>query len=168
MLGFVFFSSDFSLYHLLNINSREVHFRTIYKPSQATIYFFRNDYVTPAEVINDNMSDSDLVITTQAPIEYYLKRLDYYYRNYKDGEFTGRSRLDGKKEVWTNANLIYTKKDLFNFIKNSKSTIWLSDFSNRRYGIQSTDKEINEKFGKYLYYMNLDSTINVFKIPPAN
>ena len=166
-LFFVFFSSDFSIYHLINIDSKEVHFRTIYKPDQATVYFFRNDYVTPAEVINKKMSQSDITITTQAPIEYYLKRLDYYYRDYTDGEFSGRSRLGGEKEIWTNANLIYTKKDLFRLIKNSRSTIWLSDFSNKRPGIQSTDKEINKAFSKYIYYVNIDSTINVFKIPPS-
>ena len=165
--GFVLLSADYSIYHLINIDSKEVHFRTIYNHKRATIYFYRNDYVTPAEVINENMNDSDLVVTTQAPIEYYLKRLDYYYRNYKDAEFTGRSRLDGKKEIWTNANLIYTKKDFLNFLQSSKRTIWLSNFSSERFGESPLEVELNKKYSKYLYFVNLDSSINVYKIPPS-
>ena len=52
---FVIFSSDYSINHLVNIDTKEIHFRTIYNHKRATIYFFRNDYVTPAEVINKNM-----------------------------------------------------------------------------------------------------------------
>ena len=161
---FVIFSSDYSINHLVNIDTKEIHFRTIYNHERATIYFFRNDYVTPAEVINKNMNDSDIVVTTQAPIEYYLKRLDYYYRNYKDGEFTGRSRLGGKREVWTGAKLIYKENDLLNLLDSTKSTIWLSDFSDKRFGHNPFEAEINKKYKKYLYYVNLDSTINVYKI----
>jgi hypothetical protein len=164
-LTFVLVSSDFNLKHLLKIDSNEIRFRSIYEPVRENIYYFQEDYISPADIINKNMSNEDLVVTTQAPIEYYLKKLDYNYINYNDGEFTIRSRMRGQKEVWTNARLIYKESDLFNLLKNSKATIWLSNFSNRRPGVSPEERRINDEFSKYLYYVNFDSTINVYKIP---
>ena len=163
---FVAISTDYYPYHLLHISSKEVRYRTIYNHRLANIYYYDEDYTTPAMVMNKKMKSSDVVITTQATIEYYLKRLDYDYINYEDAEFPIRARLKGKKEVWTNANLIYTKRDLLDLLKNSKSTVWLSDFSDKRYGVSPLEMEINKEFKKYLYYVNIDSTVNVFKIPP--
>ena len=160
-------SPDYYLHHLLNITSKEIRYRTIYSPKHADMYYFQEDYKTPAEVINKNMNSSDIIVTTQTPIEYYLNRLDYDYVNYKFDEFPIISRLNGKKEVWTNANLIYREKDLFQLLDHSNSTIWLTDFSKKRYGVSPTEMKINKEFKRYLYYVNIDSTINVFKIPPT-
>ena len=163
---FVALSADYYPYHLLHISSKEIRYRTIYNHRLANIYYYDEDYTTPAMVINKKMKSSDIIITTQATIEYYLKKLDYDYINYEDAEFPIRARLKGKKEVWTNANLIYTEKDLLELLKNSKSTVWLSDFSDKRYGVSPLEMEINKEFKKYLYYVNIDSTVNVFKISP--
>lgn len=164
-LIFILVSSDFNLEHLLKIDSNEIRFRSIYEPIRENIYYFQEDYISPADIINRNMSNEDLVVTTQAPMEYYLKKLDFNYINYNDGEFTIRSRMGGKKEVWTNARLIYKENDLFDILKNSKSTIWLSNFSNKRPGVSPEERRINDEFSEYLYYVNFDSTINVYKIP---
>jgi hypothetical protein len=59
-----------------------------------------------------------------------LKRLDY-----KDGEFNIRSRERVQKEGWMNAGLIYKENVFFDLLKNSKSTIWLNNFSNMRLGV---------------------------------
>ncbi len=165
---FIILSSDFNPNHILKIDSKEVRFRTIYSALRERMYYEQEDYMTPANVINKNALDNDIIITTEAPItiEYYLKRLDYIYIDYKDGEFTGRSRLNGKKEIWTGANLIYKEQDFLNILKDSKSTIWLSDFSKKRYITNSLEEKINKEYSKYLYYVNYDSTINVYRIPP--
>ena len=168
LILFIPLSSDYSIYHLLKIESNEIRFRTIYQPNRKNIYYYQEDYLTPAKVINKNAGDSDIVVTvfTAITIEYYLKRLDFIYLNYKDPEFSGRSRLLGKKELWTSANLIYKEENFLDKINNSKSTIWLIDFSNRRPGVSSLEEVINKDFSEYLYYVNIDSTVNVFKIPP--
>jgi len=165
---FIPLSSDYSLYHLLKIDSNEIRYRTIYKAEQKNIYYYQEDYITPSKVINKNVGSSDLVMTTFTPItiEYYLKKLDFIYLNYKDPEFSSRSREKGKKELWTNANLIYKEEDFINKIKDSKSLVWLIDFSNKRPGASVLGEKINKDFSDYLYYVNTDSTINVFKIPP--
>ncbi len=163
---FVLFSSDYNANHLLKIGSNEVRYRTIYQPAQENIYYYQEDYISPATKINKNLSAGDLVVTTQAPIEYYLKRLDYKYLDFRDMEFSIRSRNNGHKEVWTNANLIYKEDDFLNLLKHSKSTIWLSDFSDKRPGVSQLEKKINSEFSQHLFYVNFDSTINVFKIPP--
>jgi hypothetical protein len=168
LLAFIFTSSDYNINHLLKIDTKDIRFRTVYQPTLENIYYFQEDYLTPAEIINKNLNDGDIVATTQAPIEYYLKRLDYKYLNYADGEFTIRSRMNGKKEVWTNADLIYKEEDFLKLLENSKATIWLSNFSNKRPGVNSLEEKINDDFNRYLYYVNFDSTINVYRIPPLN
>ncbi|OGU32227.1 MAG: hypothetical protein A2057_04755 [Ignavibacteria bacterium GWA2_35_9] len=169
LILFILLSSDYSFNHLLKIDSNEIRFRTIYEPKR-NIYYYQEDYVTPAEFINKNMKDNDIVMTNNASltIEYYLKRLDYIYINYQDSEFTGRSRSKGTKEIWTNANLIYKEEKFLDMLNNSKSTIWLGNFSNKRPGVSPEEKKINKEFSRYLYYVNLDSTINVYKIPSNN
>ena len=164
LIIFIGLSSDYYSYHLLHISSREVRFRTIYEHRHANIYYYQEDYVTPAEIINKNLNDSDIVITTQTPVEYYLKRLNYEFLDYRDAEFPIRSRQNGEEEVWTNAKIIYSEKALLSLLKNSKYNIWLVDFSKRRYGVSPLEIEINKKYKKDLYYVNLDSTVNVFRI----
>jgi len=162
----VFISGDYSFRHLLNIDNNEIRFRTIYEPKIENIYYYQEDYLTPAQVINKNMNDDDIIITTQAAMSYYLKKLDYEYLNYKHKEFSIRSRQSGTKEVWTNANLIYREENFFNLLRNSNSTKWLSIFSKKRSGISSTEEKVISEFSNYLYYTNIDETINVYKIPP--
>jgi hypothetical protein len=99
-----------------------------------------------------------------APVEYYLPKLDYYYRTYKDPEFSIRSRNKGKTEVWTNSKLIYKEEEFINLIEKRKNNIWLVTYSETRPGVPDFDKELIKKYSGNPYFSNLDGSLKVFYI----
>ncbi len=166
---FIFFtvivSRDYSATHLLNIKTQKEHFKEGYPKYQATMYYLREDYKTVAEYVNEHINKKDIVILTVAPAEYYLKHLDYYYRNYKDMEFTIRSREKGTKELWTNAKLIYDENKLLDMIKNfnGKNNLWLITYSPQRFYAKGLKIKIYNMYKNKIVYRNLNNTIVVYK-----
>jgi hypothetical protein len=165
IISFLSLSEDFNFDHIYNINSKRIHFKEDYGRELAGLYYYREDYKSPAEVINKKRQNNEIVISLLAPMEYYLDNLDYYYRNYKDEEFTGRSRERGKKEIWTNSKLIFKEEDLLQKLTHRDKTIWLITYSDKRNYSSELDKKLNFKYNNYLFYVNINNTINVFKLP---
>ena len=157
-------SKDYNFKHLSSIDSIEASFRINYPGKLAETYYFKEDYESPAKVIKENMSNDDLIITTVAPIEYYLPKLDYYYRSYKDNEFEGRSRDKGTIEVWTNSRLIYKENQLIKLLDNSTKNIWLITYSSKRPGVPEFDKELITKYYDNFFIQILIESLDVFYI----
>ncbi len=135
ILVFIFyFSEDHEVKYLTNVDSLKNSFRINYPRKLAETYYFKENYKSTAKIISQNMKPNDITISTVAPIEYYLPKLDYYYRSYDDVEFWGRSRDGGRKEVWTNSNLLYKENQLINLVDESKVNIWLITYTNTRPG----------------------------------
>jgi hypothetical protein len=166
VLLYLFISEDFKANHLFNIDSKEINFKDGFNKKQSGMYYYREDYETPAEIINKNLKKDDIVISTQETIEYYLNRLDYFYKPFNDSEFWGRSRNNGKTEIWSNSKLIYTEENLNNILENRTTTVWLVNFSNNRHYVSELEQKINAKYSEYLFYKNLNNTVNVFKLIP--
>ena len=166
VLIFLFFylSEDHNLNHILNINTREIMYRENYPKRLAGIYYYKEDYKSTGEFISQNLLFGDLIVSTIAPVEYYLPRLDYYFRDYRDKEFTARSREKGKTEVWTNSKLIYKESVLRKLIENSDQRIWLITYSDKRPGVSGFEKELHAKYSEYKYYTNPDGSLNVYLI----
>ncbi len=166
LIIYVFASEDYSFHHISHIDSKKVVFKEGFNKKRTGMYYFREDYKTVGETINKYSSKDDIIVTLLTPADYYLDKLDYCYRNFNDKEFTGRSRENGKKEIWTNSNLIYKKDSLYNILKIRKKTVWLITFSNKRYYASKLNRDLNKEFQKYLFYTNLNNTINVYKLSP--
>ena len=107
----LFVSEDFNLNHLFNIDTKRVNYRINYTYTQKDYYYPRWDTRTPAERINNDASPQDIIITNEQVNDFYLKRLDYVYKDYR-GKIIGVSADHGKKEIWTNANLLYDDQQL--------------------------------------------------------
>jgi len=163
-----FISEDHNLSHLINIDSKEVSFRMNYPRYLAGTYYYKEDYESGAKIIKEKMSNTDLIVTTVAPIEYYLPKLDYYYRSYKDPEFSVRSRNKGTLEVWTNTKLIYKENQLIELIEESKTNIWLITYSENRPGVPEFDKELIKKYSGNPSYSNLDGSLNIYYIKASH
>jgi len=161
---FLLISEDFKLNHLLNIDSKEINFRINFSLAEKVHYYPRWDTRTPAEMINNNASSDDLIITNEQVNDFYLKRLDYVYIDYR-GKLQGVSVDQGKKELWTNANLFYDDKDLINFLLKANKTKWL--IINTLWGIRILRQDnFFQSFKKYAVYANPDSSAILYKIPP--
>ena len=156
-------SEDFNLNHLINIDSEKVNYRINYTYDQKDHYYPRWDTRTPAEIINKHARPSDIIITNEQVNDFYLKRLDYVYVDYR-GNMSGVSATQGKKEIWTNASLIYDDKRLINLLEQYKERKWV--IINTVWGIRflKNDNFFNE-FKKYIFYTNPDSSAIVYKIP---
>ena len=163
MLALIFFSisGDFNARHLINIDSKEINFRMNYKENMIRHYYPRWDVKTPADIVNKEKKANDVTIIDELNIEFYLNELDYIYVNYDHLRFRMIAIDGGKKERWTNANLIYTNQQLQNLFENTKGNVWFITIHKPHLN------EINfkENFKKFLYYTSIDKNIFVYKIP---
>ena len=163
----LFFSEDFNLNHLVNIDSKEINYRINFPLVQKIHFYPRWDTRSPSEFINRNANDSDIVIINEQVNDFYLNKLDYIYRNYQGVEFPGESVDNGKKERWTDANLIYTNKQFIDLLKDNVHRKWL--IVNTLWEKQTQEQNnFFRDFGKYAVYTNKDSSAIVYKIPGRN
>ncbi len=156
------FSRDFNLYHLLNIDSQEVNYRMIYKSNLIKRHLYRRwDIKTPTDYVKQNLHDGDIIMINENSHEQYLPRVDYFSFDYRHKAFVSFSVERGTKERWSNAKLIYTNKDLINFIENRKSTIWFITYPEN----YLFEMNFYKKYRKYMVYEGVDKMIKVFKFP---
>ena len=165
LIGFLFLSEDFNLNHLYNIDSKKITFRENFSLAEKVHYYPRWDTRTPAEIINKNIKNNDIVITNKQLNSIYLNRLNYVYIDYRNSDFAGIYVDDGKKERWTNTNLIYSDKELINLLENYNSTKWLIINTLWGTGYLKESNFFNE-FRKYEIYSNKDRSAILYKIPP--
>jgi hypothetical protein len=158
---YLILSDDFSLKHMINIDSKEYNFRMVYDVNKTRHYYPRWDVKTPAEIVNKESKEDDIIIIDEFNVEYYLNRFNYAYVNYNNADFTIFSVNGGKNERWTDAPLIYTNQHLLDIIKTVKKDVWFITI------LKPELYEINfaENFREYLHYKSLDKTIFVYKIP---
>lgn len=168
IIGFIFsiilinfLSEDYQPNHLVNIDSEEVNFRKGLSYQLTVHYYPRFDCRTPAQIVNKEASQHDLIIINEQFMEYYLNRVDYVFRDYKGRDFMGESVLEGTRERWTNANLIYKYDSLENIIDSSKNTVWL--VLNSMWSLDELNALV-KKYEPYLYSTGLDGKTLLFKI----
>ncbi len=78
-------------------------------------------------------------------------------------EFSGRTVMSGKKDIWTNSKLFCKEETLWSLIEKNKTTIWLITTSEASH-YRSSISKIAQKYFKYLFYTSIDEKINVYKI----
>ena len=134
-----------------------------YNKERAGHYYSRVDVKSPAEIVNKHAKEGDLIVTTVIHSEFYLEKLDYFYVNHESRRFAILSAEGGKKELWTNANLLYKEVDIFEVINKSPKDVWIII-----YAPEQKDNLIEMKLDLYyknsLYYRSYDRKINVYKI----
>lgn len=163
---FMIFVEDYNFYHLLNIDKKEVNYRMIYNHHLASHYYLRYDFRSPAEFINNKINNNDIVISSIMPVEYYLNKLDFSYNNINRHKFRIVSVCNGKKNIWTNANLIYTGNQLKDIIsKNHKNNIvtWLVTYQYTVKHCKDFTQNINNEFPPNIVYSSIDKDIIVIK-----
>jgi len=154
-------SEDFEIKHFLSIDSKETNFRMNFSFPLTVHYYPRWDVETPSKIVNKESSSDDIIITNEHSVDYYLKRLDYIFKDFNGSDFKGESVLNGRKERWTDAKLIYKYSDLNQVIDNNHQRIWL--LINNMWALDDLNFLIR-KYDKYLYYSSIDGRILLFKI----
>lgn len=165
LLIFINFSEDFKFKQLISINTKVVNFRINFDKPLAVHYYPRWDSKSAAEIINKKAEKNDLIITNEYTSEYYLKRLDYFLNDYRWANFPTEAALNGTKDRWTGASLIYKYEDLEKTLTNNNKNIWL--ILNTSWALD----ELNSLVYKYksnLIYKSADGNILLFQIPSKN
>ena len=101
-------------------------------------------------------------MSTVRPTHYYLKQLDFYYKNKYNKEFQVSSACESKKEVWTGADFIYTEGELLSHLSIRKKNIWLITHNKNTRLSSAIEKKINIEYQDDLKFKGLDSRINVY------
>lgn len=155
-------SRDFNFYHLINIDQQDVNYRMIYNSNYYKRHLYRRwDIKTPTEYVKRHSEKGDIIMINENSMKYYLPHVDYFNFNYKHRAFSALSVEKGTRERWSNAKLIYTNKDLINFIENRKTTIWFLVYP------ENWIIELNfyDRYKNNLVYEGIDGVIKVFKFP---
>ncbi|MGB7755473.1 MAG: hypothetical protein WBL23_05375 [Salinisphaera sp.] len=125
LLALVGLTEDFGWTHLVHIDRVAQNYRLNESPQLSEHYYARFDFRTPAEFVNLRLKPTDIVVITRVTIAHYLDRTDYFYRNYRDGEFASISCDAGHRERWTGSRLLYRQKALFHVIDAARGNVWL-------------------------------------------
>lgn len=133
---FVMATEDFSVVHALNIRDAKYMYRTAYDYHRAEHYYFRMDYRTVADTVNRRMIDGDLIITDVVPVDYYLRRLDYFYMDSDDWEYRNIAACGETRDRWSNARLVNNLGQLQEILSAHLGTVWIT----------GTEKERNQTF----------------------
>ncbi|MDR4503188.1 MAG: glycosyltransferase family 39 protein [Candidatus Scalindua sp.] len=165
---FIFVNTDdFEINHLWNISSPQINFRMHHDLQKAIHFYPRCDFKSPANFIDKNAGENDIIIIKELPCCHYLKRISYVFKSDKNIEFSAISILNGTKEFWTGAYLMYKYDDLVNLLNNIKETVWIIDYTEKYPG--SVNPQLRfENLSKYAVYTSIDGAFNVLKIPPGN
>lgn len=162
----LYFSEDFNLMYLLNIDSYDTNFRVKQSLELKKHFYPRWDVRTPAQFVNENSLPDDVIISNEQINEKYLNRLDYVFIDYR-GKMAQISVAGGSLERWTGAKLIYKYEQLVEIIKKQKKNTWL--IINTLWGKKLLEEEVFfEKFKKYEMFTNNDSSAIVYKIAQYN
>ena len=157
-----YFSRDFNLYHLLNIDSDKVNYRMIYESNHVKKHLYRRwDIKTPTDYVKKNLGKNDIIMINENSIEYYLPRIDYFNFNYRHRAFSAITVEEGTKERWSDADLIYTNNDLIDLIENRKTRIWFIVYPEN----WLTEIDFYERYKDNLVYTGIDGMIKVFDFP---
>lgn len=163
LFGFIIISEDHQAFHLINIDSQEINYRTNLEYTKKVHYYPRWDSRSAAELVNQLSNNSDIILTNDHISDFYLDRLDYIYRPYSRSDFKLESVNYGKNERWTNANLLYKYDDLDSMLNQENKNKWL--IINKMWSIQELEQEeFFKKYSKYLHYQSCDSLTNLYKI----
>ncbi|MCK4271218.1 glycosyltransferase family 39 protein [bacterium] len=162
---FFIFSEDFNIYHMRKIDSKEVNFRMVYNRDRSVHYYPRLDYRTPARLINENIDDGQIVISTVTCPDFYLNRLDYFYMDSRNEGFLRSVACSDIRDVWTNSKLIYEEDALWDIVDNQPTVVWLITQSiNNKYWLQKISEKIFHKYHNYRFGCGVDGMIEVYKI----
>jgi hypothetical protein len=158
------FSEDFNFKHIWNIDSAAVNFRKVYSSQYFKVehYIMRRDYKGIAEVISREAKDTDIVISAHQTIDYYTNKLDYIFIEWSNGHFGDYTACRGKKDRWTDADLIYDQQLLFDMVDNAKSTTWIIINKKSR---RSEEKKVFERYKEHLYFEAQDDILVILKVP---
>jgi len=162
-LAFILISDDHDFNHLLKIDTQIVNYRIDYTPGRRFHLRNRMDFESPSRYINSQLQKNDYVITSVRPVHHYLDRLDYYYITPEDSQFWGVSACDGKKELWTNAKLLYTNDMLNRLINNGERRIWLIMKSGLFPYPNSLESTFYTKHKNNISYLSVDKNIVVYR-----
>ena len=126
-LGSFAFSKDFNPKHIVQVTTERVGFRKFEYNRFARTWYFRHDYRSPAEFINQNVSEEDaprIIVVDQPPVSYYLKEEHAVYYSRNGDRFSNVSRERGTVDLWSNNQLLSTKQNLREYTKEI-TTVWL-------------------------------------------
>ena len=154
-------SRDFNYYHLINIDKQDVNYRMIYNNYLKRHLYRRWDILTPTDYVKRNLGENDLIMIDENSLKFYLPRVDYFNFNYRHDAFGSLTVERGTRERWSNAKLIYTNKDLIDFIENRKTTVWFLVFPEFWF----PEIDFYKRYRSNLVYEGIDGMIKVFKFP---
>lgn len=156
-------AEDYSVRHMISIDSPETRLRTLLSHAEKEHYLPRRDFQSPVSFINSHLKDGDRVVSATTPTDIYLdKPLDYMYIPYTTNRFWERNVRPDGLDVWSDAKLLYRAQDLFDVVDACEGPVWLLVFAVDWGG--SSDPVFRDRYTDFLKYTSIDGTIDVFHI----
>ncbi|MGB3222434.1 MAG: hypothetical protein WBB23_06495 [Desulforhopalus sp.] len=160
----ILLGSDFKLSYPFNIGSKEANFRLGVDQVTRNHYYDRLSYREAADYVNDRVRGDDIVISGAPVVDFYLKKTDFVYFDYRGFRFQDITAVGGSREIWSNLPLIHNPEDLKAIIQKNKARTWLvlqNDLFNQRGPIH---KMLIDELKSYRSYRTFDKRIDVYLV----
>jgi hypothetical protein len=99
-----------NIQHIINVSSKESNFRLESYDRYFEHWYPRLDFQSPAQYVNQNYNEGDIIVIDGLPTSEYLKKPYLFYTSTEPIWFWEYSRKGGTEEVWTAHPLIFSEK----------------------------------------------------------
>jgi hypothetical protein len=162
---FLTLSEDADPLYAWNIKTPEITYRMNMSKWRTDVVYRRWDYRSPAEFVNQQAANDDVLVTTMQSVPFYLDRLEYFYRSDTSGEFLAIAACGATRELWSNAGLVYKEQALEELVDSRTTGMWLifrAPDRDEAWPIEATLGRKNKAFERYV---SADDRIAVFYLP---
>jgi hypothetical protein len=164
LLGaFLVAAEDFSYGHIIAIGTPEVNFRTRYDEGRKALYMHRRDFSSPAFYVNEHRQAGERVISAVRVSDFYLRQTDLVYIDHRRRSFANYLACGGHRELWSHAPLLYRLEELRDLLQSSKQPVWIIVYADAWGGEEL--RMLRTEYAQQRVYRNIDSTIDVYRIP---
>lgn len=112
-LGLFAGAGDFDLRHLLQIDSEAVSFRVGRYEGRERLWYPMRDYRSPAEFVEQQVREGDVVVAAQVPpVSAYLRRDHVVYVGRESHNFAAVSRAGGTRDLWSGRRMLTQPSEL--------------------------------------------------------
>jgi hypothetical protein len=163
--AFMIFSVDYSIRHMLEIDSPRVMFRTDMSKWATDRVYRRWDYRSPAEFVNKHARIDDVILTTSHAVPFYLTTITHFYADSTGKEYPAIASCRGTTERWSSANLV-SNPDEFETLAESlaSSNLWAIIRADDRPEASNFEKQFLAEYHDNIVYQSIDDRLVVVHI----
>jgi uncharacterized membrane protein len=168
LLLIVLVSEDYDWNHVTHIDGDKYTYRISFSSKKENHFYRRHDVKSVSQYVNINAQSGDTIISTTPAVDYYLKKLDYFYQDRTSTNYRAVEACAGKKHLWSQAGLLGSAAELESLLQDSKSPVWIITFANEynHDNDNAAERMMKSSFANKQVFRSKDGRLAAYKIIP--